>query len=293
LRSLFRRTSLSSLYLWGVLFGLYESWITKVTYAGYFGTAPGFPAVLGFAPVELAIIVFFWHPVMSFLLPVLAFELLSVSADRGNPLIAGHAGLLSRCRRTYLVAVVIAITGALFLSQNSRFDAGAAMATLLVTSAAVAGLQHLATRWTGGRFSVFSLALGRREFLLLLAYLALLYSVTFFFLRPEEIPLPLTLALTLCLYLAVLAAIRLDRPAEKIAEVADPSQPLIGPADLVALLGSMTILIVLLSLFPAGGIWAGRVMYLALAVIGPLITIVVIGRILRSSAKRNHHRAGA
>ena len=30
-----RRTSLWSLSLWGVLFGLYESWITKVIWAGY------------------------------------------------------------------------------------------------------------------------------------------------------------------------------------------------------------------------------------------------------------------
>ena len=29
------RRSLSSLYLWGVLFGLYESWITKVIWQGY------------------------------------------------------------------------------------------------------------------------------------------------------------------------------------------------------------------------------------------------------------------
>jgi len=31
------RTSLSALYLWGVLFGLYESWITKVIWSGYGG----------------------------------------------------------------------------------------------------------------------------------------------------------------------------------------------------------------------------------------------------------------
>ena len=31
------RTSLSCLYLWGVLFGLYESWITKVIWHGYGG----------------------------------------------------------------------------------------------------------------------------------------------------------------------------------------------------------------------------------------------------------------
>lgn len=78
-----------------------------------------------------------------------------------------------------------------------------------------------------------------------------------------------------------------------MAEVADPSQPLIGPADLVMLLGAMTILIVLLSHFPAGGILASQVIYIAVAVTGPLIAIVMIGIILRRSAIRNYLRAGA
>jgi len=45
----FKRTSLTSLYLWGVLFGLYESWITKVAWAGYIGGQPILGTVLGFA----------------------------------------------------------------------------------------------------------------------------------------------------------------------------------------------------------------------------------------------------
>jgi hypothetical protein len=74
---IFKRTSLTALYLWGVLFGLYEAWITKVTWAGYMGSEPGWGKILGFAFPELPLIVFFWHPVFAFILPVLCFEIMT------------------------------------------------------------------------------------------------------------------------------------------------------------------------------------------------------------------------
>ena len=45
----YERTSLTQLYLWGIIFGLYESWITKVIWAGYMGDVPAFGTFLGFA----------------------------------------------------------------------------------------------------------------------------------------------------------------------------------------------------------------------------------------------------
>ena len=100
---LFRRTSLSSLYLWGVLFGMYESWITKVTWAGYMGQEPQWGTVLGFAPAEFLIIIFIWHPVMSFIVPLFLFETLSTSQDReqschGRPCSDPAEGQDEHCR---------------------------------------------------------------------------------------------------------------------------------------------------------------------------------------------------
>ena len=58
------RTSLASLYLWGVLFGLYESWITKVIWHGYEATylylrPDGLPSVW----VQLATLALYAVPV--------------------------------------------------------------------------------------------------------------------------------------------------------------------------------------------------------------------------------------
>ena len=64
------RTSLPSLYLWGVLFGLYESWITKVIWSGYSGDGKlvlGRIGPYGFGELSM---VFLFHPIVSFLIPL-------------------------------------------------------------------------------------------------------------------------------------------------------------------------------------------------------------------------------
>jgi hypothetical protein len=70
----FQRTSLKDLYLFGKIFGLYESWITKVLWAGY-GRCKEytFGSILGFGIHETIILVLFWHPVLAFLVPLLIY----------------------------------------------------------------------------------------------------------------------------------------------------------------------------------------------------------------------------
>ena len=67
-----KRTSWPALYLFGVIFGLYEAWITKVVWSGYPGSN-GF-AMGGFGQWfgvhETLGMVLFYHPVTSFLLPL-------------------------------------------------------------------------------------------------------------------------------------------------------------------------------------------------------------------------------
>jgi hypothetical protein len=66
------RTSWPALYLLGVVFGLYESWITKVVWSGYPGSGGFALGGLGqaFGLHETVGLVLFYHPVFSFLLPL-------------------------------------------------------------------------------------------------------------------------------------------------------------------------------------------------------------------------------
>ncbi len=86
------RTSFWSLYLWGVLFGFYESWITKVIWFGYEGNGKFAMKSIGpFGYSELSM-VFIFHPIMSFMLPLAVACLVCPSLRRLFPDLAWFTG---------------------------------------------------------------------------------------------------------------------------------------------------------------------------------------------------------
>jgi hypothetical protein len=276
---MFRRTSLTSLYLWGVIFGMYESWITKVTWAGYLGAEPAWGTVLGFAPAEFLIIVFFWHPVMSFLLPLLLFETLS-SPGADKSLLPGHQWLLAQGRRSVALFTGFALIGAAFLTMNSGYNAVSALVTLLASAGIVAVLYKAVLKVTGGNFSVYALALKKPGLILALAYLAALYVVAFFFLVPERIPRVPTILLTILVYAVVVILIWLDRPASGDGTGPVRTEKLLGVHHLAGFLLIASGLIVLFSLVPPLGGAVGTLIYLLLIILGPVLAITVAGLIL-------------
>ncbi len=276
---MFRRTSLTSLYLWGVIFGLYESWITKVTWAGYIGSEPAWGTVLGFAPAEFLIIVFFWHPVMSFLLPLLLFETLS-SPGAETPLLPGHQWLLAQGRRSVALFTGFALIGAAFLTMNSEYNAISALVTLLVSAGIVAVFYKAVLKVTRGNFSVYALSLKKPGLILALAYLAALYVLAFFFLVPERIPQVPTILLTILVYAVVVLLIWLDRPASGDGMSPVRTEKILGVRQMAGFLLLVSGLIVLFSLVPPLGGAVGTGIYLLLIILGPVVAITVAGLIL-------------
>ncbi|MDI3475112.1 MAG: hypothetical protein PWQ79_1893 [Thermococcaceae archaeon] len=70
----FGRPRFETLYLAGVIFGLYEAYITKIIWN------PDWESPIqvgGISVLELLVIVFFWHPFMSFMMAVGTAELLT------------------------------------------------------------------------------------------------------------------------------------------------------------------------------------------------------------------------
>ena len=61
-----------TLYLAGVIFGLYEFYITKVLWVPSWG--PPMISVGGIAAVEVVVLALFWHPFLAFVLPVIIGE---------------------------------------------------------------------------------------------------------------------------------------------------------------------------------------------------------------------------
>lgn len=207
----FRRTSLGALYLFGVLFGLYETWITKVVWAGYAGNA-GFASggFLGFGFHETLGLVLFYHAVVSFLLPLtvllLLFPHLREDYALGDWLMAPTRW--ARVARTGL---------AVFLGLLGGF-AMASVPTVLVTLAptvvvVVLGYRVLAARFAADPATAPRLPLGDTPLAIVAALLAVLYVAGYLLLRPQAIPSVVVQLATLGVYAAVVLLLWRKDPA--------------------------------------------------------------------------------
>lgn len=199
------RVSLSRLYLLGCLVGLYEGPITKVLWHGYPGqTASLF--FLGFAVTEFIMLVFFWHPIFSFLIPVVFFELLSSKYLESHSM---HSWLedsffYTRPRLGKFVILAIVFVGAIFLSVNSGFNFGILLISGVVNVFFLVVFKIYLTR-NNKLHGIQSLYLSSRWFKIVFLYLVALYAVMFTLIGREYIPGPLTLILTVLIFLFILS----------------------------------------------------------------------------------------
>jgi hypothetical protein len=208
------RTSLSSLYLWGVLFGLYESWITKVIWYGYNGDgkfALGHIGPYGYSELSM---VFAFHPVVSFILPLAVTCLLCPSLRRLFPDLAWITGTTKAARivRAYLV-----ISFALVMAMNSGGSINLLL-NLVFAIAVPAALLRLARPALASADGDRIVAFGRSGFIGLCLYLALLYGVTYFGMRPEGRPSAAVQLATFIFYGLAIAGLWLHRKRAPLPE---------------------------------------------------------------------------
>jgi hypothetical protein len=279
----FQRTSLTALYLWGVLFGLYESWITKVTWAGYIGQTPILGTVLGFAVCESPIIVLFYHPVMSFIVPILVLERMS-GEER---ILRGHRSWLVTTRRNWLVAFFLVAMSSTFLAFGAKGRMLAAAGSILGSVAIMGLLYRLVLRRGAGQFSLQSLKLERRSLGMLIAYVVMLYVLGFFFLLPERIASAPTILLTVVFYGVVVALLWLAEPSE--AAVGEPGQArLFGGRDAAWLLGLFLVVSTALTPLKALALVLVLVFYVIVYVVGFGLLVHCAANVLRGWKAQRH-----
>lgn len=173
-----KKISMFQLYLFGILFALYESWITKVLWSGYMdSTGPGMGTILGVGILEFPVLVFFWHPIMSFILPILVFEILT------NSVISEHGIILEKSNKKTAVIILFSIAISTFIANGNRFDLLSTNISLIGTLLIVSGLYYPSKKKD---LKVFEF--GEVGFGIVTIYLILLYITTFFLLLSERIP---------------------------------------------------------------------------------------------------------
>jgi hypothetical protein len=176
------RTSPVHLYLWGILFGMYESWITQVLWVGYGAEGPMIGTFLGIGIGEFLALGFFWHPILSFVLPILVFELLALSKSSksselpSSRVLPSHVPFLIKRKSNQRYLVFLYIVGSVFMAVNYRGDLSTAVIALGGTYGLIYILYRKASR---EHFSVYSLRIGNRGMGIIVFYMVTLYVVMF------------------------------------------------------------------------------------------------------------------
>lgn len=206
----FRRTSLPSLYLWGVLYGLYESWITKVIWYGYAGDGKfilGPIGPFGFAEISM---VFLFHPAMSFILPLAIACLLCPPVLQLFPELAWITGK-GKWGRGVRIYLIVSFAPVMAMNCGGPLN-------LLANVAVATSCLFLLLRWArpalAGTDGRDILVFGRRGFAGLCGYLALLYGVTYAVMRPDGLPSATVQLCTLAFYAVPIVALWYHRATE-------------------------------------------------------------------------------
>jgi hypothetical protein len=223
-----KRTTIPHLFLWGCIFLMYESWITQVLWNGYLDGMMG-STFLGIAVSEFFGLMF-WHPIFSFILPILVFESLALSLKSKLPLekrvIPSHVPFLSKIKRKYLYLLML--LGAVFMAVNNKGDIGVITGAFLVSYPVIYLFYKISPK---DSFSIYSLKVSDKGFKIMTGYLILLYLATFLFFGVvgNRIPGAMPIISTLVLYAFFIWAVKSSKPVkEKFAKIKD----YIGSKDL-------------------------------------------------------------
>lgn len=224
------RTSLGALYLWGVLFGLYESWITKVIWFGYGGDgklALGSIGPYGYSEISMVLL---FHPVASFLLPLAVACVLSPPLRAWFPGVAwiSGRGLAARVTQVYLV-----LSFSLTMAVNSGGPVHLAL-NLAVVVGLLCLMLWLARPGLASVPAPALVVLGRAGFTVAAIYLAALYGLTYSFIRPEGLPAAPIQLVTFAYYAIAGIGLWCYEPRTAL----DPS-PVVGDDERHRLLGAL------------------------------------------------------
>ena len=185
---------LPSLFWAGALFGLYEAYITKVLWDPPWGPTLN---IAGVAPIEIVILVLWWHPLMAFILPLtLGESVLTSSHETLDHLPKRIYHWLTR-KRTY---VLFAIAAGLLQSINSASPFHSLASGVMTTGTLIGLIFIWREKIHGYRFRLRDLLPNEKELRVLVVLLAFIYIILTPLLRPESLPTIVPQAIILSLY---------------------------------------------------------------------------------------------
>lgn len=264
-----KKTDLRQLYMLGMAFGLYEAVITKVLWAGYMdASGPGFGTLLGVALVEFAVLVFFWHPIFSFILPVLSYEILT-----GQALVTHEAALRRGKGKTILLwASTVGVS--LFVVMGNDFEAGLVWLSLGGSYGLVALFG-----WFGRKRTLFDFDLKLKGFGLVCVYLGAVYVWSGINLLPERFPTTIGPYVTILVSYGLVAFLFRRSEAHQATRMVRLDATHYGVRDLIWWAMGIWVMTTIFCLLPEVVNVLLSITYLGMALGG----VVLVARVIRQS----------
>jgi len=283
-----KRTSIPQLYLWGVLFALYESWVTKVLWAGYPGSeGPAIALVGGIAILEFSTLVFFWHPILAFIMPILVYESFTLSNESPLPLekkiFISHLPYLKKGKKKFLYFYLFLIlTGATILSFNTGYNVVVAAIAIIGSIGLIYLFYKLSNKKNPNSFSIYSLRLGKKGLIIVFIYIGLLYLITFFVLLPERIPTSIVPFLVIIGFYAFIGImLRISKPTDETRFEELDETEIYNSKFFFKLYGILLILTIVFCLIPPIAIIFTIIIFIGIFLIAPIFFILFLIKALK------------
>jgi len=283
-----KRTSIPQLYLWGILFALYESWVTKVLWAGYPGSeGPAIALVGGIAILEFSTLVFFWHPILAFIMPILVYESFSLSNESPLTLekriFISHLPYLKKGKKKFLfLYIFLILTGATILSFNTGYNVGISAIAIIGSIGLIYLFYKLSNRYNPNSFSIYSLRLGKKGLSIVFIYIALLYLITFVFLLPERIPtsiVPFLIIIGFYVFIGVILRISKSTDETRLEEF--NVTEMYNSKFFFKLYGFFLILTIVFCLIPPIAVIFAIIIFIGIFIIAPIFFILFLIKALK------------
>lgn len=219
----FSKPRLYTLFLAGIIFALYEAYITKVLWVGwgsdtvwYFG---------GVAIVETTILLLFWHPFMAFIIPLFASEsILTRSREVLSGLPLPLQWRLSGQKRTCAVLLFFALLCGINQAGLSTSPLHA-IASDLLAFVVFTPLLFVYRRLGLHKYEMRQMLPTKKELAVLLVPLALIYVVLGLGIRPDVLRFFLPQAIVWLMYAIAITLLYLSLRKSKRVETAQKEFP--------------------------------------------------------------------
>jgi hypothetical protein len=222
----FGRPGFWPLFAAGMLYGMYEAYITKVLWTSFRPEGP-FLTVTGVAFFETILLVFFLHPLLAFVVPLLFTELLCTSSSEVTEGLPRRVQQAIRRHPARWIGALMAFLGFM------QFINSPSVAKSLLSGAGNSLILGLAVFWWrrsgGATYSLRELLPGANGMKILGLALFIWYVFWGVAIKPKSIPSVLNGQLTVWVLYVVLILVFLASLSRSRREPAAPAAPLSGP----------------------------------------------------------------